>query len=108
MSAVTLIAEAWIRHVQRQAGETKNALLDRERELPPSKAEDKSEVIIVGSCYRDDENGTIKAAVDAREMMRDDTGAPARTEPFSFEGVLPFNSTIAHLLPPPDLQTKLA
>jgi hypothetical protein len=42
VNAVTLIAEAWIRHVRRQAGETQSALLARGHQLPPSKAEDKS------------------------------------------------------------------
>jgi hypothetical protein len=101
VSAVTLIAEAWSRHVQRQAGETESALLERVSELPPSKAEDKFEVILVGTCYRDD--GTIKMTVDAREIVRDDTGAPARTEPFPFKGGLPLDATISHLLPPPGL-----
>ena len=35
--------------------------------------------------------------------MRDDAGAPTRTELFSFEGSQPFDTAIAHFLPPPDL-----
>jgi hypothetical protein len=54
-------------------------------------------------CYRGDEEGRIKAAIDAREIVRDDTGFPTRTEPFSFEGGQPFDGTIMHLLPPPGL-----
>ena len=97
---MTFIGEAWTRHVQRRAGETQSALLERGSQLPPSKAEDKSEVLLVGMCYRDDDS-TIKVLVEAREILRDDTGAPVRTEPFPLEGGLPFDATIGHLLPPP-------
>ena len=53
-----------------------------------------------------DDTGRIDAGTDQcppRPPGARNTGAPARTEPFSFEGGLPFDSTIEYLRPPPGL-----
>ena len=98
-TAVTMIAEVWTRFVPRQADDTDSKLLKRASQQSVSQAADKREALIVATAYRDADDA-IKTLLAAREIMRDDTGKPIRTEPFSFGGAAPVDPILEQLLPP--------
>jgi hypothetical protein len=105
-TAVTMIAEAWVRHEARRADEKLSALMKRAAALPVSKAADKRELLIVATAYRDDDDA-IATLLEAREIVRDDSGGLLRTEPFSFGRGAPVDPILERLVPPAALTQEM-
>lgn len=73
-TALTFITEAWMRRIRQYPGETEAAMQARIAAVPPSEAEDREEVIVVQTMYRDPETGERRAITGQRGIERDAAG----------------------------------
>jgi hypothetical protein len=90
---LTFISEAWMRKLPQLAGETPAEARRRAKQGPmPSQAEDRIEIVIVQTAYRDPETGERRVLCDAREILRGADGKPSGVkesqgeQPDSLEG----------------------
>jgi hypothetical protein len=104
--AVTMIAEAWMKHTSLRPHETKSEAIKRATAVPISRAADRREMLIVATAYRDADDA-IATLLEAREIVRDDTGGLSRTEPFNLGRAAPVDPILERLLPPAALTPEM-
>lgn len=74
--AATHIAEAWVRSITRRPGESDAELQQRGEAVEPSKAEDRTEVVIITAVWRD-RDWQRHVLVGTRQIERDALGVPS-------------------------------
>lgn len=77
---VTMMSEAWLRSIARRHGESEAQQTKRAQAIMPSQAEDRIEVVIVSTAWRDDAGKTHLIA-SVREIVRDEAGDYVRLVP---------------------------
>jgi hypothetical protein len=79
--ALSFISEAWARHLQQAHGETNAEFRTRVDAVRPRDAEDRVEVVIVLTMFRDDA-GQRQVISDTREIERRANGKPSGLKAF--------------------------
>jgi hypothetical protein len=79
--ALSFISEAWIRHLHQAPGETEEEFQARIDAVRPRDAEDRREVVMVMTMFRD-EGGQRQILSDTREIQRRANGKPEGLTPY--------------------------
>jgi hypothetical protein len=99
---ISFLVEAWSRRVRQLPGETADQLNERAQAVAPSEAEDRIEIVMVSTDYRDDA-GELQALMTSGEIQRGADGKPSSVTQFdidSEEGPIRYEGRFAKLLPP--------
>jgi len=97
-ACVSFISEAWGRSVARAPRETEAEWRDRFSAIAPSKAEDRQEIIVVFTNWRD-RDGELHAAARTGEIVRNAAGKPVALSELSNGEGSP-EGRFVNLLPP--------
>lgn len=101
--ALTMLTEAWMRTVTGRAGESDAEIRRRSREVLPSEAMDRIEVISCHAVYRDEAGETV-AHSEMREILRKPDGKfYGLAEPIDTAGAEVVDSLLLRCLPAKDL-----
>jgi hypothetical protein len=108
-SCVAFLTEAWIRVVSQAHGETEAELYRRAKAVTPEKAEDRIEVVIVTTDFRDP-SGELQSLSTMGEIVRRDDGKPSAVTERPIPGTLAIEGRFFDLVPPirPTLEQREA
>jgi len=107
---LTFMSEAWLRKLPVMPGETQMEARQRASEGPmPRDAEDRIEVVMVQTAYRDAETGERKILADMREITRGTDGKPTGLKE-AFEAADAIEGRVVNIFPeePPSAAERAA
>jgi hypothetical protein len=96
--SLSMLGEMWMRALQPYPGESHEAFTKRALSLRARDAEDRTEVVMVQSYYRDDA-GDLQEVSQTREIIRGDDGKPTGLAPPPDEQVLESQGPMTELMP---------